>query len=251
MRLALEILFMLTREPMTLSEIANRLGVERQLVHYHLKSLMDSGWVTRMKSGRIFKYSTNINKLLEKINSSPIDAATLEIARAQFIERLNMELMRKSNFMNSNDEVPYLKLKLLIYSTLLHAICITDPLYSNGSSIFLRKIGAILAKYMLSELKSKKMYRLNLEAVKELFEKILDAEIKLIKLRRGILLHFDKFLNIRLFDQKIDDVILGLTKSWFSQTIGPEIHVERYPATIFRRHYSFLIKKDSYWDLKL
>jgi len=228
---------------MSLSEIADRLSVERQLVHYHLKSLMNSGWVTRMKSGRNVKYSTNVNKLLEKINSSSMDTITLEIARTHFIERLYLELSRKRNFTNSNEEVPYLKLKLLIYSTVLYAICITDPLYSKSSAVFLREIGVILAKYMMSQLRSMDLYRINLELTKELFEKILDAKIKLIKLRNGIFLHFNKFLNITIFDQKIDDLIIAFLEALFFQMIGREIHVKKYPESNFRRHYSFLIKK--------
>jgi DNA-binding MarR family transcriptional regulator len=244
MKLPLEILLLLTREPMSLSEIADELGAERQLVHYHLKSLVNDGWVTRMKSGRSVKYRTNIDKLLEKINPTSLDAITLEIVRARFIERLYMELSIKRNFMNFNEEIPYSKLKLLIYSTLLHAICITDPFYSKNSSIFLRKVGTILAKYIISELESMNLYPLYSETtVKELFEKILDAEIKLIRLRDRILLHFNKFLNIRIFDQRIDDIILAFTETWFSQIIGKAIHVEKYPISNFRRHYSFLIKK--------
>ena len=55
------ILYILAREPMEFKRIAGRLKLPPSLLSHHIKQLVDTGWVTKMKVGKLVTYYVEDN----------------------------------------------------------------------------------------------------------------------------------------------------------------------------------------------
>ncbi len=111
--LRLRIMDLLVKQPMTGSQIARKLGVPRQKVHYHLKILKDAGLIVVEKEGYIKGlrelYYCSIARIFTLSEKNAGDGQkhlienAIELVPMAFLRQLQMDLAHYINTTNIND----------------------------------------------------------------------------------------------------------------------------------------------------
>lgn len=233
-------LFSIVREPMAASEIARKLGVDRQLVHYHLKSLTNDGLAIRIRTGKAVKYLARIERLIEYSFLSAPDLSKREELMKKILDVFNTTQLSHHNDMNFIEMNANVVIRNIVVNALFHAFRLLDPFYSYHSSVFLRELGNRLAKFVLTHTKHKTNERC--VSALAIFKEIFDADISLTRIKHNYLLRVNRFMGFTDFDVRVDDVLLAFIESLFSNLLNRKVVVKKYPDHSLRRHYTYLIK---------
>jgi len=240
MKIREEILLSLVREPLTLSELAKRLDLDRQLVYHHLRSLVKEGLVERMVYGRTVRYLTKTETFMGELFPTPAQ----QFLKSSFEEMLwryyRESLVNEVRYRLMDGSFDPMRLRAPIATFLLHVIRFMEPFYNYKQSIFMREIGSKIATDILIPLTQQ--HKNHLQELFALVETLFESKLTAMEYGDGIVITILKFLGVGGYDLRFDDLILGILDTVFKEFSDVKSVVCKYPVATRKLHYSYLVK---------
>lgn len=235
---------MLAAGPLTISQLAFRLGIPRQLVHYHVKHLQSEGLIRVkdvVKTGR--GVSSKAYLLKQGAVLAVADPYEVEKVSA-WLEHYYVRNVRNMSKKSRTAKNPSIELPLFFYH--LMRLCSNPGIDAGG---LFRLYGERFAEDVIiknvhpndSKGSGFKMFEKALLLFKEF------AYANLAMKNENGLIQFRTFLGSGAYDTRVDEFIHSVLRRLVNAYLGDRFVVQKFPPN--GRTYSYIIKRTGVKEL--
>jgi DNA-binding transcriptional ArsR family regulator len=238
------IIYLLSTQDLTASEIANRLSLPKQVVYYHLHVLSKDGIIT------VKDFARTNGRFRARVYGLPhckpvIIVPSLNMVREslQWLEDYYIKHLKLTPEQRVDEHVFRLEFTLFMYHVMRTCL---DLMGTDQNRIF-STYGAKLASDVIAPLTGEGNLNSGMTAFRKallLLDKIIAGGLSILEEngKTFYIIHFKKFLASGRFDARIDEFLRSCLERLSQIFLKGKTIVEKYPNNSVKS-YSYLIKR--------